>query len=61
LVESAIGISLALRHPVYDCLYLACAVRLGTRLVTADQRLIAAVADSELAELAVHIDSLVSK
>ena len=60
LVESAIGIGLALRHPVYDCLYLACAMRLGTRLVTAHQRLIAAVADSEFADLAVHIDASVS-
>lgn len=60
LIESAIGIARALRHPVYDCLYLACAMRLGRRLITADRRLIAAVADSEFAELAVHIDSLVS-
>jgi predicted nucleic acid-binding protein len=59
LIESAIGIGLALRHPVYDCLYLACAMRLGGRLITADRRLIAAVADSEFAELAVHIDSWV--
>jgi predicted nucleic acid-binding protein len=60
LVESAIGIGLALRHPVYDCLYLACAMRLGARLVTADRRLMAALTGSEFAELAVHIDSLVS-
>ena len=26
LVESAIAIALALRHPLYDCLYLACAL-----------------------------------
>ena len=60
LIESAIGIALALRHPVYDCLYLCCAMRLGTRLVTADRRLIAAVADTELALLAVHVDTFVS-
>lgn len=60
LVESAIAIALALRHPLYDCLYLACALRLGAHLVTADRRLIAAVADSELAPLAVHLDSLAS-
>jgi predicted nucleic acid-binding protein len=60
LVEGAIGIGLALRHPIYDCLYLACAMRLGTRLVTADRRLIAALADTDLATLAVHVDTLVS-
>lgn len=60
LIESAIGIALALRHPIYDCLYLACAMRLGTGLVTADRRLIAALADTELAPLAVHVDSLAS-
>jgi predicted nucleic acid-binding protein len=59
LAESALAIGLALRHPVYDCLYLACALRLGSRLVTADRRLIAAVADTEFAVLAVHVETLV--
>ena len=60
LVESALAIGLALRHPIYVCLYLACATRLGARLVTADRRLIAALADTDLATLAVHVDTLVS-
>ena len=32
-------IALALDHPVYDCLYLACAEETGSPLVTADRRL----------------------
>ena len=60
LVENAIGMGLALRHPIYDCLYLACAARLQARLVTADRRLLAAVADTEFASVAVHIDALVN-
>jgi len=35
----ALDLALALRHPVYDCLYLACAERFETALVTADRRL----------------------
>jgi predicted nucleic acid-binding protein len=59
LVESAIAIGLALRHPIHDCLYLACARRLGARLVTADQRLLTAIDNTDLAPLAVHIDAFV--
>jgi predicted nucleic acid-binding protein len=32
-----------LGHPVYDCLYLAMAVRTGAQVVTADRRFVAAV------------------
>jgi predicted nucleic acid-binding protein len=49
LVEDAARLAVALDHPVYDCLYLALAVREGTRLVTADQQFARAVqADREL-------------
>ncbi len=61
LVESAIAIALALRHPVYDCLYLACAVRVEGRLVTADRRLIAALHGTEYASLVVQTDSLTNE
>jgi predicted nucleic acid-binding protein len=60
LVGHAIRIGLALRHPIYDCLYLACAARSEARLVTADRRLVAAVANTEFAVLAVHINALAS-
>lgn len=36
LLEHAFRLSFELRHPVYDCLYLALAIREGARLVTAD-------------------------
>lgn len=48
--------ALRLRHPIYDCLYLARAERAGARLVIADDRLLAALAGTTLAPLAVHID-----
>jgi predicted nucleic acid-binding protein len=60
LVESAMAIALALRHPLYDCLYVACAMRVAGRLVTADQRLIAALHGTEHASLAVHADVLLN-
>jgi predicted nucleic acid-binding protein len=47
-----------LQHPLYDCLYLACAERAGTRLATADRRLIAAVHGSGFASLVLDIDAL---
>lgn len=37
----AFALALRLRHPLYDCAYLALAGRLGTLVVTADKRLIA--------------------
>jgi predicted nucleic acid-binding protein len=56
LADRAIDIALRLGHPIYDCLYLACAQRTGARLVTADRRLLAAIDRTELASLAVHVD-----
>src|SRR5918993_2876439 len=53
LIDRAIDIGLRLRHPIYDCLYLACAERAGVRLVTADERLLAVLAGTALAPLAI--------
>ena len=39
LVERAMLISLEIEHPVYDCLYVACAEEMESRLITADQKL----------------------
>ena len=43
MVGHALDISLALDHPVYDCLYLACAEASGRVLITDDTKLAAAV------------------
>jgi predicted nucleic acid-binding protein len=58
LIERAIAIANLLRHPIYDCLYLACAERTGARLATVDRRLITAVQGSVLSSLVLDIDDL---
>ncbi len=55
LVQDALDLAVALGHPVYDCLYLALAIRRDARLVTADQRFLAAVGQSAYAR---HIVAL---
>lgn len=39
LKDRALEIAIALKHPAYDCFYLALAEKRGCRLVTADDRL----------------------
>lgn len=55
LSEVALGIGLAIKHPVYDCLYMACAEYFGGVVVTDDQRLCRAVTGTIYAPLVVHI------
>jgi predicted nucleic acid-binding protein len=43
LVPDALKIACELRHPVYDCLYLAAAVRCQAQVITADRRFHAVV------------------
>ena len=43
LLGNALRLALHLRHPVYDCLYLALALELAIPLVTADRRFVQAV------------------
>jgi predicted nucleic acid-binding protein len=43
LVQEALQLAFRLRHPVYDCLYLALALREESRLVTADLEFAAAI------------------
>ena len=42
LLDAALELALEWRHPVYDCLYAALAIRRNIPLVTADKRLAAA-------------------
>lgn len=58
LIERAIAMAMDLQHPVYDCLYLACAEHAGARLVTADRRLLTAVEGSALAALVTDLGDL---
>ena len=44
----AVELAIRLRHPVYDCLYLALARRQGVQLITADARFVRAAAAAEL-------------
>ena len=46
----AVRLALALDHPVYDCVYLALAHRIGAVMVTADRRFANAVAPTEHGE-----------
>ncbi len=46
LIERATQIALALDHPVYDCLYLACAEAVDGELITDDMRLCRAIEGS---------------
>ena len=46
LTAAAFACAAELDHPVYDCLYLACAMQLGGVLITADDRFVRTVAGS---------------
>ena len=48
LIERAAQVAAQIDHPVYDCLYIACAEATGSTLITADRRLRDTVADRVL-------------
>jgi len=51
----AVRLALALDHPVYDCMYLALAHRIGATVVTADRRFAVAVAPAGHGETVVTL------
>lgn len=51
----AIRLAIAHDRPVYDLMYLALAQRLGVRVVTADQRLVNALASTDHGDLVVAL------
>ena len=55
-VVRALGIAVALGHPVYDAVYLAVAEVYTTQVVTADTRLLRRLAGSAFAHLAVSLE-----
>ena len=50
LSANAARLALALDHPIYDCVYLALADRIGAKVVTADRRFANTVAPTEHGE-----------
>lgn len=54
-LRPALQLALDLGHPVYDCIYLACAAGLDATLVTADRRLLDAVADTAYGRRAAYL------
>ena len=55
LLDAALALSTELRHPIYDCVYLALANRRKRPLVTADMRLARAVRKRNLPHLRVML------
>ena len=51
LITRALELSIALSHPVYDCVFLACAEREGGRLVTRDAPFVKRVAERGFGDL----------
>ncbi len=54
--ERALEMALSLNHPIYDCVYLACAEHFDSPLITLDQRLCKAAANTKFASLVRHLD-----
>ena len=50
LKELALAIAIELRHPAYDCFYLALAQQRDCQMITADERLLARCAGSPFAK-----------
>ncbi|RIK86177.1 MAG: PIN domain nuclease [Planctomycetota bacterium] len=55
LIESALTIAVETDRSVYDCLYLALAVRRQCRLLTADARLVSSLAATRFARHVRHV------
>ena len=50
LLDQALEIAIALNHPIYDCIYLACAIERNALFITADKRFFGRVQETEFAE-----------
>ncbi len=58
LLERAMELTIELAHPIYDCLYIACAEMTGSVLVTADNRLCKAVEGTAFVRLVRHLSEV---
>ena len=63
LLREATETALRIGHPVYDCLYIACARRTGSVLVTADRKLFEVVSDRvpDVEAIALHDDQAMAR
>lgn len=55
--ERALEFAFTLRHPVYDCLYLACAEALGGVLITADAKFLRTAEKAGLGRFAQSLEA----
>lgn len=58
LEHRALELALELRHPVYDCVYLAVGERMDRTLVTADRRFLDALASTPYSSRAVGLSDI---
>lgn len=57
-IENALAIAVQYQRTVYDSIYLALAVHLGNRFVTADRKLVNALVETQLAENIVWVENI---
>lgn len=57
LNRQALDIAIDIKHPVYDCIYIACAEAIHAPLVTDDQKLFRAVQGTVYQDLVVLLDN----
>ncbi|MFD2741141.1 type II toxin-antitoxin system VapC family toxin [Sulfitobacter aestuarii] len=58
LERRALDLALTLKHPIYDCVYLALAERMDRRLITADRRFIKTLSGTEHAARVLALETL---
>jgi predicted nucleic acid-binding protein len=56
LMDRSLDIAIRLNHPVYDCLYIACAETVGGYLITVDKKLCRAAHGTEFASIVRHLE-----
>lgn len=58
LLDEAFRLSFRLRHPVYDCLFLALGLREDARVLTADRMFHAAAGKSDFADSVILLEDI---
>ena len=60
LTAAAFDLSIAVGHPLYDCIYLALATRLGVQVMTADAKLVARLAGTAFETRVIQLSTWVA-